>query len=174
MRVDAPFGGIPFLGIGDFRQVAPVIKGTGCTPARLASVKSSSLWSTFSFFSLHTPIRSARDPFYTAFVDRIGEDYTNPLISLEEVRSLPSLNDCIEFLYPDHVLIDPLSCLRRAFLSPKNIPVDDFNVKILDRLPGEERMLQSLSGLLSADACSPASRHVLQRRYDQGGLRGAR
>ena len=30
-NVELPFGGIPFVGLGDFRQVAPVVKGTGST-----------------------------------------------------------------------------------------------------------------------------------------------
>lgn len=145
MRNDAPFGGIPFIGIGDFRQVAPVVKGSGCTPARLASVKSSTLWPSFSVVSLEAPIRTARDPAYTAFVDRIGEDYTSSTVSLDLLQRLASLDECIEFLYPFHVLINPLACLKRAFLTPKNVAVDDFNIEILQRVPAEERAELSLS-----------------------------
>jgi PIF1-like helicase len=143
MQNDNPFGEIPFLGVGDFRQVAPVVKGSGCTSARLACVTSSALWTQFVILSLHAPIRSARDPLYTAFVDRIGEDYVHPSVSLDLLATLPSVTDCIDFLYPPDILLDPLACLKRAFLSPKNIPVDDFNIKVLDRLPGEECMLVS-------------------------------
>ncbi|KAF8469301.1 hypothetical protein DFH94DRAFT_230907 [Russula ochroleuca] len=39
LKKDVPFRGITFLGIGDFRQVAPVVKGIGCAPAQLASEK---------------------------------------------------------------------------------------------------------------------------------------
>ena len=148
MQNDKPFGGIPFLGVGDFRQVAPVVKGSGCTPAKLACVKSSTVWTQFVLLSLHAPIWSARDPSYTAFVDRIGEDYVHPSVSLDLLATVPSVNDCIDFLYPPDVLLDPLACLKRAFLSPKNIPVDDFNIKVLDRLPGEERTLLSTVLLL--------------------------
>ena len=140
-----PFGGIPFIGIGDFRQVAPVVKGSGCTPARLVSVKSSTLWPSFSVLSLEAPIRTARDPEYTAFVDHIGEDYMSSTVSLHLLHRLPSLRECIQFLYPLDILVDPLACLKRAFLTPKNVAVDDFNVNILDRLPGEECMHVYLS-----------------------------
>jgi hypothetical protein len=34
-------GGISFLGLGDFRQVAPVVSGAGESPSLAASVKSS-------------------------------------------------------------------------------------------------------------------------------------
>ena len=42
-----PFGGISFVGVGDFRQIAPVVKGQGSVATFLASVKSSSLWLRF-------------------------------------------------------------------------------------------------------------------------------
>jgi hypothetical protein len=37
-------------------------------------------------------------------------------------------------------LSDPLSALKRAFLSPKNANVDEFNSTVLDLLPSEERV----------------------------------
>src|SRR6202034_4108762 len=52
-----PFGNIPFVGVGDFRQVAPVVQGQGSTPSVLASIKSSPLWSRFRILSLNSPIR---------------------------------------------------------------------------------------------------------------------
>ena len=69
-RNHRPFGGIPFIGIRDFRQVAPVVKGCG----EAASVKSSPLWQHLRIFTLTTPIRTINDPEYTTFVDSIGED----------------------------------------------------------------------------------------------------
>ena len=175
MQTDAPFGGIPFLGIGDFRQVAPVVKGSGCTSARLACVKASSLWPLFSVLTLHAPIRSARDPLYTAFVDRIGEDYVSPTVSLDHLMTVASLTDCIQFLFPADILLDPLACLKRAFLSPKNTPVDEFNMRVLDRLPGDEcKPPLRLPPLVFANCATSLRRHVLQCRFNQGGLGGGR
>ncbi len=51
--------------------------------------------------------------------------------------------DAIQFLFPSHVLLEPSLCLNRAFLSPQNIYVDEFNDIILKDLPGEERMYSS-------------------------------
>lgn len=137
-QVDKPFGGIPFIGLGDFRQVAPVVKGQGCTSTLLASIKSSYLWPHFTLYSLQQPIRGAGDPGYTNFVDNIGEDHQNPRTSVEILTRLNSIDDAIAFLYPPEVLNDPARCLKRAFLSPKNIFVDEFNSHILNILPDEE------------------------------------
>lgn len=134
---DKPFGGIPFVGLGDFRQVAPVVKGQGLSPALQASVKSSYLWPQFRIFTLEQPYRSAQDPEYTSFVDLIGEDYQHPTASLRLLDTVHSLDEMISFLYPPEILNNPVQCLKRAFLSPKNIYVDDFNDRILDQLPGE-------------------------------------
>lgn len=137
-RRDAPFGGIPFVGLGDFRQVAPVVKGTGVAPALLASIKSSHLWRAFTVLSLHQAIRTAGDPEYTRIVDSIGEDTFNRRIPANFVEEIDSVEDAIQFLFPPAVLANPLSCLRRAFLSPRNTFVDDFNSQMLQLLAGEE------------------------------------
>jgi hypothetical protein len=139
MEKRIPFGGIPFVGIGDFRQVAPVVKGGGRTATRLASIQSSPLWGKFTILRLHSPIRSAQDPQYTAFVDDIGENYMEDHCTLSMLERLPSVEHCIDFLFPTTVLANPLASLKRAFLSPKNSFVDEFNAKVLERLPGEQR-----------------------------------
>jgi hypothetical protein len=69
-----PFGGIPLIGLGDFRQVAPVVSGAGEWPSLAASVKSSQLWKRMQVLTLTTSTRSVDDPEYTHIVDDIGED----------------------------------------------------------------------------------------------------
>ena len=145
MNSALPFGGIPFLGLGDFRQVAPVVKGSGSTPALLASVKSSATWASFRVFKLHAPIRTAGDPQYTVVLDCVGENYTDEHVSLDILRTVSSIDECISFLFPPDVLADPLASLKRAFLSPKNVNVDEFNSEVLDCVAGNDRVLISLS-----------------------------
>lgn len=147
---DLPFGGIPFVGIGDFRQVAPVVKGAGSGPSRLASVKSSNVWHRFSVLRLHIPIRSARDPVYTQFVDNIGENYLQRRVRIDLLDTVQNLDECVNFLFPPTVLENPLRALKRAFLSPKNYNVDDFNTKVLDCVNDVERASHTLS-----DVCKP-------------------
>lgn len=48
-----------------------------------------------------------------------------------------NFDDTIDFLFPPHVLKDAETCLHHAFLSPLNVYVDEFNDKILDKLPGD-------------------------------------
>jgi hypothetical protein len=50
-----PFGGIPFIALGDFHQVPPVIKSQGETTVLHASIKSSTFWPKFSIHSLLYP-----------------------------------------------------------------------------------------------------------------------
>ncbi|KAJ8580712.1 hypothetical protein M405DRAFT_869273 [Rhizopogon salebrosus TDB-379] len=131
---DKPFGGIPFLGLGDFRQVAPVVSGVGEWPSFAASVKSSQLWKKMCIFTLGTPIRSVDEPKYTYFMDDIGEDFSRERRSLDLIQNISQLADAIDFLFPPHILADPFACLECAFLSPCNAFVDEFNEFVLDTL----------------------------------------
>ena len=134
---DKPFGGIPFLGLGDFRQVAPVVSGAGEWPSLAASVKSSQLWQEMQLFTLNTSIRSVDDPEYTQIVDNIGEDFSGKRRSLDIIKNISQLADAIDFLFPPHILADPFACLECAFLSPRNVFVDEFNDFVLNSLPGD-------------------------------------
>lgn len=134
---DKPFGGIPVIGLGDFRQVGPVVNGAGEHASLAASVKSSRLWKYMRIFTLTTPIRTIGDPQYTAFVDEIGEDISGARRSLEIINDVADVNDAIQFLFPPHILQDPEECIQRAFLSPLNVCVDNFNDVVLEALPGD-------------------------------------
>jgi len=78
-------GGISFLGLGDFRRVAPVISGAGESPSLAASVKSSlgSYRKKNRGFTLNTSIRSID---YTHIVDDIGEDFSGERRCFIEVQ----------------------------------------------------------------------------------------
>jgi hypothetical protein len=52
------------------------------------------------------------------------------------LQSVNTIDEAINFLFPELVLQDPFACLKRAFLSPKNIHVDDFNSKHLTDFHG--------------------------------------
>jgi hypothetical protein len=134
------FGGKTILGIGDFHQVAPVIPGAGPSEILAASIKSSSLWSKFSILTLTTPMRFGNDRELCSFVDAIGEGWDTPRISIDIFKTTTSLEDAAEFLYPTETLENPESCLEQAFLSPRNILVDDFNNLMLSKLSGETSM----------------------------------
>eukprot|EP00663_Eupelagonemidae_sp_cell21sb_P007461 gene7461-4256_t len=69
---DAPFGGVVFIGAGDFRQTAPVIRGADGSKVVDASVRRSKLWKQFVPAELTTPVRDREDLEYSAFVDKLG------------------------------------------------------------------------------------------------------
>ena len=134
---DKPFGGKTILGIGDFRQVAPVIPGAGPSETLTASIKSSLLWSKFTVLSLTTPWRFGNDETMCSFVDAVGEGWDLPQVPIDMFKTTTSLEDVAEFLFSSETLQNPEVCLHRAFLSPRNILVDDFNNLVLGKLPEE-------------------------------------
>jgi hypothetical protein len=138
--IQKPFGGKMILGVGDFHQIAPVIPGAGPSETLAASIKSSPLWQKFSTLTLTTPMRFGHDRVLCDFVDAVGVGWNEPKVSLDLFDSTTSLETAADFLYPDDILQNPEQCLQRAFLSPRNIFVDDFNSLVLNRLPGEESM----------------------------------
>ena len=75
-------------------------------------------------------------------MDAVGEGWDFPRVSVNMFKTTSSLEDAAEFLYPTDTL-DPESCLEQAFLSPRNILVDDFNNLMLEKLPGEIGMHSS-------------------------------
>jgi hypothetical protein len=140
MGTAAPFGGKLFLALGDFRQVAPVVRGSvGEAATFQSSVRSSYLWPKFRLLRLSAPIRTAADPEYSDWIDRIGEGYEHT-VSLSVLQQVESLVEAQEFLFPPDILSNPNVAVRRSFLSPLNKLVDEFNDLILDQLPGDESM----------------------------------
>jgi hypothetical protein len=52
------------------------------------------------------------------------------------IDCINDLDDARLFLFPPNILNNPFLALKRAFLSPRNIYVDEFNDLILQHLPG--------------------------------------
>ena len=135
----APFGGIPFLGVGDFRQVAPVVKNQYKTGVLDSSIRSSLLWPKFQVFRLHAPIRNAVDPTFSTWVDSIGED-SNGLstIDVNDLVKSKNIEETKNWLFPPEVLAKPEACAQRAYLTTLNVDVDDFNQRVFDGLQGAQ------------------------------------
>lgn len=131
-----PFGGKIVVGLGDFRQVAPVVKNGGPTASLDASIRSSSLWQHFLILRLHEPVRNAHDPIYSKWVDEIGEDtLSDSPIPLPLIQRISTYEEIASFLFPDTILLSPQDICQRSFLSPLNIYVDEFNIQMLDKIP---------------------------------------
>ena len=140
-KQDTPFGGKIFVGLGDFRQVAPVVRRGGPSAILNASVKSSYLWQFFECLRLYQPIRDSGDPIYSTWVDSIGEGSQTQHISyidMQDFLQFTSYGQAIDFLFPIEVLLRPEEAIKRSYLSPYNMAVDEFNDKILENIPQEE------------------------------------
>ena len=113
-----------------------VNRGAGESATLAASVKSSRLWPKMCFYTLNTPVRTIGDPTFTQFIDDVGEATSRERCALNLISHTTDINDTIKFLFPAEILADALACPGCAFLSPRNIFIDDFNDRIFDALPG--------------------------------------
>jgi hypothetical protein len=134
-----PFGGKTFVGLGDFRQVAPVVRGCSGPSATLnSSIRSSYLWSHFKILRLTVPIRYAGDPVYAQWVDQVGDGLPpyEATVDLKHLEHLDDMEAAARFLFLDESLATSEAAVRRAFLSPFNARVDIFNQLMLDTISG--------------------------------------
>jgi hypothetical protein len=144
-----PFGGKVVVGLGDFRQVAPVVPNGGPSAIFDASVRSSDLWELFEILSLTEPIRNAMDPEFSAWVDEIGEGLEGPEVLLPNsfITKVFGTEDAIRFLFPTSLLHDYQSIAKRSFLSPLNFHVDAFNAQMLKLIDGDVRSYYSFDSI---------------------------
>lgn len=152
MDSELPFGGKPFLGLGDFRQVAPVVTNAAKFEVIEASLRSSYLWSKFKILRLYEPIRNASDPEYSVWVDQIGDGViVGDEIKLDLVTAIDNVQNALHDLYPDESLKDYKMLQGRAFLSPFNVAVDDFNQQVLNRIAESSTCYRSIDGLKESE-----------------------
>ncbi|KAG7429200.1 ATP-dependent DNA helicase pif1 [Fusarium oxysporum f. sp. raphani] len=165
---DQPFGGKTFIGIGDFRQVAPVTPATTAPEAVFnASIRSSHLWPHFRILHLIAPLRNAANPFYSAWLDKISDRVTplDTVVDLRHLHLVYSIGDAVDFLFPAAVLDEPAQSVRRSFLSPFNLRVDEFNRTMLDRLRGDEVVLLSSNRIKEMETRTNALPSALEFDY---------
>jgi hypothetical protein len=136
-NTNKPFGGKSFISVGDFRQVAPVVRGGGLSAAIDASVQTSNLWPRFTISKLERPMQNATNLEYCNYVDGIGEDIERThTIQLQYLERIDTVDAALQWLYPQSVLEDPQQCIQRSFLTTLNASVDELNSVVLQRLSG--------------------------------------
>ena len=138
MGNNLPFGGKVIILLGDFRQTCPVIRGGSRAQVVQASIRSSPLWNLFQVCRLTAPIRNAQDPEFADFVDAIG-DGAGPEVSLSFLKTCTTMNQLIEFAFPDDILNFPEMCFSRAILAQTNVQINAYNEVIVNKLPGPSR-----------------------------------
>ncbi|CAG8447360.1 5676_t:CDS:2 [Scutellospora calospora] len=99
--------------------------------------KQQTIWrKTSNRYVFNQPIRNANNPIFAKFIDNFSENYKNHEISLNIFKTIQNIEEATLFLYPENILSDNNILQKRAFLSLRNSLVDDFNYKILNKLPG--------------------------------------
>ncbi|KAL3818277.1 hypothetical protein ACJIZ3_004182 [Penstemon smallii] len=144
-----PFGGKIVLFGGDFRQTLPIVLHGSREAMIGASFVSSSLWRKVIRFTLHENMRSREDPEFTSFILSVGNGEV-PFIFDENIcipshmlipftDTYSSLNRLIDTVFPSlhQYMLDPISCIHRAILTPKNTCVSELNDLLMDKFPGE-------------------------------------
>jgi hypothetical protein len=159
MNSAEPFGGKIVILLGDFRQTCPVIPGGTRRQILDASIRSSPLWPHFTVSRLLQLIRHAQDPVYADFVNAVGDGLQSD-IDLSSLSLTTDKMEVIDFVYPAHVLRDPVACIGRGIIAPTNRQVDEYNTVLLNRVQGTQKKYLAAdtlkeaaeSGLISEDA----------------------
>jgi hypothetical protein len=130
---------LPEVGLGaliKMSQVGPVVRLGGRATIVKASIRTQAVFKHFEILRLTTSIREADDPKFSDFLDAIGDDTINTTVDLGRLAHTQDPVECLDFVFPDKVIVDPTICINRAILSPFNEFVDEFNAAVVDRLEG--------------------------------------
>jgi hypothetical protein len=72
------------------------------------------------------------------FVDAVGNGIHAPTATLDLFQHITTIEDAVEFLFPQTIRNNPAECVNRAFLTPRNSLVDEFNSHMLQLLDNDE------------------------------------
>jgi PIF1-like helicase/Helitron helicase-like domain at N-terminus len=158
------FGGKRFYGVGDFGQVAPIIKGCGASATVEASIRSSYLWKHFKVLQLHAPMRNREDPELSDWVDQIRDGH-DEYVSMDLLPTSTNKDSSLRWLFPTPLLTQPYECIKRSYLSPLNKDVDQVNKGILDRMPGNSSKYYSFDSIKEGSNPPPALNGELLQDY---------
>jgi len=158
-----------FLGIGDFCEVAPVIRVGRKTDTNDVSIVWCPQWHSYSLLHVSEPICNASDPQSVQWVHNIGQgtgriDYAD--ISLNKIPDVYNIDDAIAVQYPPETLANPEQTICNSFLIPFNFYNDIFNHSMLNHVPNEQGLPQLQSSLFTL---LTSFSYILQFRFDQRG-----
>ncbi|KAE8224786.1 hypothetical protein CF319_g2364 [Tilletia indica] len=107
--------------------------------------------------------RQAGDPEFAAWVDNVGDDYDcNPVLTEEMLASIPTQQAAMAFLFDPELLAIPSEAVKRCFLTPLNVNVDESNHIVVHSLPGKIRYKYATDVIReSDDASHPQNEEVI-------------
>jgi len=174
-QVEQPFGGKVILIGGDFKQLLPVVKGSGIDQIN-ACIKRSRSFRLFKCFNLRANMRVAPDEVqFLDFLNRVGDgtnmDPVTKKVTLDEELIVSDQESLIDFVFPRQLLMNPVTHseeLRHgAILAPRNIEVENINLTILDLIPGNHVDFISIDTLVvrgaENDAADAVKVHVADK-----------
>lgn len=177
-EVDAPFGGVPFVFGGDFKQVLPVVPKGSRDEIVSASLRRSYIWDALRVLRVRRNMRLSDNEADRAFADwllDIGHGRTNDRdgnTSFPTHMRVSSYDALLDYIYadvrPDMAIPAPEYFLDRAILAPRNTDVFATNEEVLKRLPGEEMVFYSEDTVEDSDG-PPLGEEVL-RSFDIPGF----
>jgi ATP-dependent DNA helicase PIF1 len=105
-----------------------------------ASLRTQEVFKEFEILRLRAPMRQANDPAFAEWLDTIGDDHEHEDVDLGRLAHTNSVDEVVDFVFPHSILSQPEECMQRAILSPYNDYVAQLNEKVLEQIPGEERV----------------------------------
>ena len=134
---DELFGGLVFIGAGDFRQIPPIVERGTREDTVKASVKFLDIWQQFNVHKLILPVRQQQDPEFSLLVDAIANgtlpENEEGKVTLNIIQTTTDINKWLEFTYPD-LIQGTASTDDGILLSVLNKQVDYLNDHISNHL----------------------------------------
>lgn len=149
-----PFGGIPVLLGGDFRQILPVISHANISQMLNACLKKSFLWNDVQYLQLSENMRldpdsQNRKEFLLALGEgrlQTEDQYGHSFIEIpNELLSAQTLDDLIRQTFGD--ISETTDFTNKAILTPLNQTVHRLNSKITEQFPGESQIYHSTDSI---------------------------
>jgi hypothetical protein len=165
-KINEPFGDIPTLVCGDWRQILTVVKNGTYADVINSTLKKTSMWGKMRKFRLSVNLRLhlgigedmvLQQEWAQTLLD-IGNGTTGPVARLFDEICMPTETMTAELIgkvygniRSDPAAIRPEELGKKAILTPLNDIVDATNTIIVDMLPGQQHTFYSCDEMKDFD-----------------------
>ncbi|GBO46218.1 hypothetical protein AVEN_94312-1, partial [Araneus ventricosus] len=152
-KCDEPFGGKIILLGGDFRQVLPVILRGSRSLTVSSCIKKHRLWSDFFVMKLTENMRAFdSEKEFASWLLHVGEGENGEKIQLPPF-CYPEIQDPVQQLFSDidFKTVTPELLKGRAILTVTNDLSMQINNRVLECMPGNEVIYESIDNIVSND-----------------------
>ena len=165
------FGRIPIVLGGDFAQILPVVRRGSRQATVQACIQHSSIWHRLQVLRLKRSMRIAANSANLFFINFLKSLVTNSTlfgkIQLPQfIRKVFTIDELCDELYPQALLHKAVTShsalIGRAILAFKNDTVNDFNDKLLDRMPGTEYRFEAVNTVQYNDDVNQAEHYAVE------------